>query len=90
MPKGYARGAACKTCGSTGTKHKAGCAEDGGKPAAKAKPLGMPARGSKGPDLAGYTVTQLLALIVAAQAELERREQDLKEQLDAIRTARAA
>lgn len=81
-------------CGSRASRHTSTCkvAAKGAPPAAEPKPAPTRLAANKagtGPDFSGYEVVQLLAIIVAAQAELELREQDLKEQLDAIRLARA-
>jgi hypothetical protein len=91
MPKGK-RSEPWPCCGSASFRHKKDCAKAGKK--AEAPPATKPTRlaankAGTGPDFSGYEVVQLLAIIVAAQAELERREEELKAQLDAIRLARA-
>lgn len=95
MPKGK-RAEPWPCCGSNSFRHMKDCAQAGKKakpePAARPKaPTRLAAnKDGTGPDFGGYSVVELLAIIVAAQAELERREEDLKQQLEAIRTARAA
>ena len=94
MPKGYPRGEACKTCKSTGTRHKMGCAEaeESTRPTPQrlewivgaANRVKRESRASKmGLDEMG--VAELLELRGQVQAELERREEELDEQLRRIR-----
>jgi hypothetical protein len=97
MPKGYARGAACNTCGSTGTKHKAGCAEDGGK-GKTVRVQALPAeqlrkvfeRGAEqAPSVrvGRMTLDELLLWRTCVGEELARREKQLEEQLASVRKA---
>ena len=96
MPKGYARGAACNTCGSTGTKHKAGCAEHGKKATVLVKAI--PAKqmrevferaAEQAPSVrvGRMTLDELLLWRTCVAEELTRRELQLVEQLASVRRA---
>lgn len=93
MPKGYARGAACKTCGSTGTKHKMGCAEDGvdAPPAApkklRAVPPRKPSAAAREGKVEAMEVDELVELRNLVDEELGRRQAELLRQLAAVKAA---
>jgi hypothetical protein len=96
MPKGYARGAACKSCGATGPRHKKACPEDGAKPAAapKAKAAPVPraakvraVRAIAGEDLDEMPVEQLVERRDAYDAAIDRRVALVEEELAALKAA---
>lgn len=97
MPKGYRRGAACKTCGSTGTKHKADCAEAGVvlnvRPLqAQAEDMAKvfarkPSRAASEGNVEAMEVDELVELRNLVDEELGRRRSELLRQLSAVQAA---
>lgn len=90
MPKGYARGAACRSCKATGPRHKKDCPEDGSV-AAPEVPAGGGGRrkAARELDTEGLLARRdaLLAEVADIEQQIRARIADEEARLDRMRAA---